>query len=456
MSEQQSETPVEESVEEPPKISGALRVTSDRMTALFEGIIPSDQYLPIAEVICNRLVEMEIHEPPPPDVVARILQKAYDNDPEGNEVLLVEGVEPVEGEDGHIEWAADFFNEGFSLDEKSDSLDYHEPAAQLSVLQGDQLAVMIPMKKGEDGFDVFGTRIPAVVTTDPRIRSGDNVEYDKETRCYSAKTDGRFKWANHVLSVDEIYYVRGDVGPETGNISHPGMVTVTGDVLEGFKLETSGDIAVNGIVEGAHIQTTGKLSVRGGIIGAENQRIVGGDDIHARFIVDADLVAEGDVSADSEIVQTAVHCRGSVQIPRGRIVGGTIMALGGIVAGAIGNSSGIPTTIIAGSDYSLEGQILIKEMEISRMRKTIDSYLERPPKETAKMEEALAAAQVEVEEIRKDSARRKHPEIDILKAIHPDTTLCIEDYTLSITEKIRGPVTVKIVEEEIQIVRPGS
>lgn len=456
MSEPQSETPTEEEVEKAPKISGALRVTSDRMRVLFEGTIPSGQYLAIADVIYKRLVELKILDPPPLEKIAESLESAYDEDPDGDEVMLVDGEEPVQPVDGRIVWAADFFNDGYSLDEEKDIIDYHEPAAQLSILQDDLLAQLIPFEKGKDGFDVFGKRIPVRSAVQPRIRAGDNVLFDKETGNFTAKTDGRFRWANDTLSVDEIYYIRGDVGPETGNVSHPGMVTVTGDVLEGFKLETSGDIDVKGIVEGAHIQTTGALSVRGGIIGAENQRIVGGKSIQARFIVDADLVAEGEISAVSEIVQTSIQCRGAVSIPRGRIVGGTIMALGGIVAGAIGSSSGIPTTIIAGADYSLEGRILIKEMEISRLRRTIDSYPGRAPEKTAAMEKDLTELQEEVERIREDSARRKVAEIEILKSIHPDTTLCIEDLTLNITEKIKGPVVVKCEENEIKIVRPGK
>ncbi len=428
-----------------------LRVASDHMKITYEGVIPPGEAGRIAKEVRTGLVEMRVMKPPPVEEIETLLRKNAGDSSEFREIELVRGEVAIQPEDGRLDWAADFFNEGFAVDEITGNIDFREPAAHTSVLEDELLVVAVPPKKGKDGFDVFGKRIPVRTPHAPPIRAGDNVRVDKETGAHYAGTSGRFRWANNIVSVDPIYLIRGNVGPETGNISHPGIVTVMGDVLEGFRLEATGDIEVRGIAEGAQIQTSGELYVKGGMIGAEGQKTVTGGDIRARFIVDCDVVADGNVAAESEIIQSSIVSRGAVSIKRGRIVGGSVMALGGIVAGALGSGAGVPTSVIAGTDYALEGKLLIKNMEIRKLRKMIDSYPGREPKETARMNDRLATMEQEVVEIEKDSVRRKRPVIEVVHAIYPDTTLCIGDLSVTVVEKQIGPLLVRVEDGEIVI-----
>ena len=75
------------------------------------------------------------------------------------------------------------------------------------------------------------------------------------------------------VTVSAVYYVRGEVGPATGNIEFVRSVDISGDVLPGYRVTAGGDVEIQGSVESAEIEAAGNVSVRYGIRGHAGTRL---------------------------------------------------------------------------------------------------------------------------------------------------------------------------------------
>ncbi|MCK4546224.1 MAG: DUF342 domain-containing protein [Candidatus Eisenbacteria sp.] len=429
-----------------------LRVSPDRMAVLLDCDTSSVDLGELEEAIRERMLSMGIAEPPDGARLLRLLTAAAKKDPRIKELELAEGLKPVQPLDGRIEWAGDFFNPGFVVDEETGKIDYKQRVAMTSVMEGDLLARAIPPTEGREGLDVLGRPVRTAKPRRPRIRVGKNVRHDKEESAYYAAERGRVRWVDGVLSVDNVYQIRGNVGPTTGHILHPGAVVVTGDVQEGYNIESLGDIEVRGFVEAAQLQTSGSLMVRGGMIGAEGQRIVVSGDIHAKFIMDADVLAGGDVYVEREIIRSHVISRGSISIPNGRVVGGEIRALRGVVAGQVGSVANVSTTVVAGEDYSLEETALTDRMEIELLEQRLAREFGQPGPDVEEMETTRQDLQDEVEEIRGESCAPPENRVKVRNKIFPGAAFRLEGTTLTARDKYRRPFELICRDDEVLFV----
>jgi uncharacterized protein (DUF342 family) len=429
-----------------------LRVTPDRMAVLLDCDTSSVDLRELGEAILERMLGMGIAEPPDSAQLLRLLKAAAEKDPRIEELPLVEGRKPVQPVDRRIEWAGDFFNPGFVVDPETGKIDYKKRAAMTSVLEGDLLFRAIPQKEGREGLDVFGKLIRVGKPRVPRIRVGRNIRYDKEESVCYAAASGRVRWVDKVLSVDDVYMVRGNVGPTTGHILHPGAVVVTGDVQEGYNIEAIGDIEVRGLVEAAQLQTSGSLMVRGGMIGAEGQRIVASGDVHARFIADADVLAGGDVYIEREIIRSRVISLGSIHISSGRVVGGEIRALRGLVAGQVGSLANACTTVIAGEDYSQEETSPTGRTEIELLEQKLAREFGKPDPDVEEMETPQQDLMDDVEEIQGEPCAPPEDRVKVRNKIFPGATFRIEGTTLTAKEEYRKPFQLIYVDDEVLFV----
>lgn len=429
-----------------------LRVSSDRMAVLLDCDTSSVDLSALGEAIRERMVSMGIAEPPDGARLLLLLKATAAKDPRIEELELVEGLKPVQPVDGRIEWARDFFNPGFVVDEETGKIDYKQRAAMTSVMEGDLLARAVPPTEGKEGLDVLGRPIKTGKPHRPGIRAGKNVRHDKEESTYCAAESGRVRWIDGVLSVDNVYKVRSNVGPATGHILHPGAVVVTGDVQEGYNIKSLGDIEVRGLVEAAQIRTSGSLMVRGGMIGAEGRRIMVSGDIHAKFIVDADVLAGGDVYVEREIIRSHVISRGSISIPNGRVVGGEIRALRSVVAGQVGSVANVSTTVVAGEDDSLEETAPTDGMEIELLKQSLAREFAHRSPGVEEMETARQDLKDEVDEIQGESPAPPENRVKVSKKVFPGAAFRLERTTLTARDEYRKPFELIYQDDEVLFV----
>jgi uncharacterized protein len=232
-----------------------------------------------------------------------------------------------------------------------------------------------------------------------------------------------------------------------------------------------GDIEVHGNIEDAEVRTNGKLIVHGGICGRDHCTVRAGDSVTARFIQNADIEAGGNVAVDREIDKSNVKSRGFV-IAGSRIVGGTIMALGGIESDQIGSDGCVRTTLIAGEDYLLDRRVAGMEEELAGLTETLEKITKKiKPFQhqvrslSPKVQQAVAALvkearriQTAIDEINEKMAEAKAESKELRKnkivakrVMYPETAYQIMSLTLMVREQVPGPVKVVIYEGDIHV-----
>lgn len=459
-----------------------LQVTKDKLAVLLTCTVDPSDLETLEWRIRRELVSLGVDSKWQHENLAEWLAAMAERNPRLEKEVLERGTPPIPGVDGRIEWGGDFFKSGFIMDESTGAIDYRKHAAQRTVRNGQFLARLIAPREGADGTDVFGKAIATPKPCLPRVATGVNVREDGD--CFYATADGRIRWEpkdrdsdklGGRLSVDEVYTVHGSVNLETGNISHPGALVVDKDIEEGATVETDGDIDVRGLVEPCDITSRGNLTVRGGITGAGGKHICVKGSVHARFILDADIEAEGDVVVEREIRHSTVKTRSAVVVPRGHVTGGTLTALGGITAGYVGSYS-VATTVVAGEDFLLTRQLQQREEEIARQEEAlnrIQAVLKPliPQFQTisADRQKALAGllavvkqSEESIEGLRREMAALKEASraravcrINILYCIYPETILRLGREWLQVRTEFPGPAAATLYNGNVEL-RPSK
>lgn len=449
-----------------------LRMSKDRMRITLECDTAGRNIEELATAVLERLSKFHLSKSPSSEKLQASIRQAAAQSPklDGAEILI--GTLPRQPIDGRIEWSADFFNPGFEVDEATGRINFRRRIGNRNVAQGQLLATVVEPVSGANGIDLQGNVVRVRKPRRCKIRVGENVEADASGLNYFATVTGRIRWHKEFLSVDRTFEIQGDVGLETGDISHAGAVLVHGDILHGSRLEAVGDIEVMGTIEGAQVQTGGALHVHGGITGNEHTRIVAAGGVQARFILDAHILSGGDVSVENEVVHSVVSARGAVYVPNGRLVGGAINALGGVDAGQIGSPASVPTIVVAGEDHSIEGQIAILRNKLRLATENVEKVhntlaplrgkiANLPEKSKVALRTLLGnlpAMEAAVEELKESIAEAyaeshalARPVILVRSRLYPESRLRIHHETLHVGEEVPGPVRPILVEGRLRL-----
>ena len=456
-------------------LGSGLRVADDRMSVILSCGVPAGDVTEFARHIEGRLAALGLKGAVERNALVETLRTAQAKGEPLVDEVLVAGTLPVPATDGHIQWQGDFFNNGFVTDEQTGTVDYRHHAAQLSVEEDQLLAIAVMPREGVPGVDVLGNRVPVRRPRRPYIQLGQNVRREEaaDTIRFHAGTAGRLRWAGHTLSVDTEYHIKGDVGLSTGNIDHPGAVVVYGDVCEGAEIRAEGDIEVHGIIECADVRTNGSLLVAGGIMGMRDHAIKVAGKIKAKYILEANVDAGGDVEVLSEVVQSTVRTQGALHVSRGRIVGGEVTALGGVIATEIGGAAGVRTVVTVAKDYELAelledglDRTLSLDEELRQVEAALadvhghEQELTGAQRIAFRKLRAMASAMgteldslgPRVRELLAAYRSRVQPLIEVRRRVFPDAVLGVKNHRLHVKEEIVGPARVEVVRGGLQLV----
>ncbi|NIA14836.1 MAG: DUF342 domain-containing protein [Nitrospiraceae bacterium] len=448
-----------------------VQLARDKLSVVVSGHVREDAMGLHAEQIQGELTRLRLGEALGVAPLLDWLRIQLGENPDLENAVLLQGRPPVPPVDGTIEWGGHFFDTGFVVDEKTGNIDYRKRTAECSVKRGQLLATVIPHKAGEDGVDVYGNRVRVDKPRPAKIRAGENVTMQEQDGTFYAACDGRVRWDLEVLSVDEVFRV-GYVGLESGDINHPGALTVDKDIEEGSTVQTGGDIEVHEVIEAANIDAGGTLTVQGGIASDKDHHIRLGGGVHAKFIHEADVEAVMDICVEREIVHSTLKTCGAVLVPSGRIVGGDIVALGGIKAAQTGSPASVPTVLTVGEDYRLAPELAERERRIKdveeqlaqikkRLRPIMGRAKSLAPAEREAVRtmarnakahnEKLEALQSEMEEIKKRSREQGELSVEIHEIVYPETIFCIQGERLRVKQKFVGPFRAVYSEGKIEL-----
>ena len=451
-----------------------LRPTDDFMALLLSCTVPPRNAETLIARIRNELADLGVATEERLDEAIARYEKALPSGPHLEDIVLLEGVPPTPPIDESIKWNGNFHAKGFVIDPDTGRADYRRKVADVSVEANQLLAEVIPGQIGKNGQDVFGRVVPPRDPRPAKIREGKNVRYNPAERSFYAETSGRIRYVGGVLAVDDVFRITGDVGLRTGNINHPGALVVTRDIQTDSQVVATGDIDVGENVEDAEVESGGCLTVQGGISCKERGVIRVAGNLHARFIRNADIEAGGDVYIDREINQCRIRTRGAVVVKQGRIVGGSIMALGGVETGDIGSDACIPCEIIVGKDYTMEAAVAEKKAALESARQLVlklrDAVAPLRAKQhalTPPLKQRLVQMQAELEkreaefqaldkalnEIFRATHAAANNQIFVQGKIYPDNLVQLGAQVKKIKDLVPGPLRIALKKGKLAFFR---
>jgi len=447
-----------------------VSVSEDRMSALLDvNAIDTDEEMLVAK-IQDRMSELKITAPFDRKALQEKISENGGTSEKISGLIIARGNPLTPSVDGHIKWVRDFFSKDWLVVNATGRVDYRERSTSRVLKSGDLAGNMVSPKSGSEGQDVFGKpAIPAKPKPNP-YRCGKNVRLDEETGSIYATMDGMLRVTNNTVEIDEVYEL-DEVGLESGNVHFTGAVVVRNDVGDLFTIQAEGTVDVGGTIGAAQIEAGGDVIVRRGISGAGKGKVVSKGTVSAAYILNTDIEAEENVEAHKEITQCNVRCRGSVNVGGGRIVGGEIVAQGGIEVSQAGSEGNVKTLLVAGEDYKLPDILKSKRAELGKLRgaskkihDNIDPMMEKIRLLSAKQREAVTelmarasemdmkidAIDKEIEGVTGESQKRAGNRIRILRLLNPGVTLRILGVSRHITKEYKGPLTAKLdVEKNI-------
>lgn len=356
------------------KVEYRLTVREDKMAVLLDHPDPAADLHATVDRILNSLMELEIVDAPDGPALLELLETVCTEGEPLTGFTVMTGTPPQPPVDGALEWTRDFFTQGWAIDEDTGAINFWERLERCAVREGESLLKLVHPVEGEPGSNVFGAEIAPAKPAKVKVRCGKGVEMSEAegATLYSATLDGRVRWNDNTISVDDVYSIRGDVGLATGNIHHTGTLVIEGDVNAGATVEADGDIVVKGMIEAATILCGGSLTVAGGILGSKDTQIEVQGEVQAKYISEADVRAAGDVTVTNEIAHSRIRTRGRVDVTRGRICGGETYALRGIHLAEAGASGSTKTLLVSGVDYTLSGKLEQRHQDLERLDKTLE------------------------------------------------------------------------------------
>lgn len=290
--------------------------------------------------------------------------------------------------------------------DEHDMTDFRDLGDLVVVKAGTPLMRRIPPTAGEPGFDVAGTVItPKPGTSWPFAPGLKGVEFDPADHdLLLASVTGQPVMVSRGVKVDP-NMVLPQVDISTGNVKFDGVVNVKGDVRDGMKITTTGDVFVGGSVEAAEIEAGGNVVIKGGVIGHSDYagdstanswfsaKVHAKGSISARYAENANLEADVDVMLDDYAMHSEITALNHVVVGKpgsrkGRCMGGHTKAAIAIRVAESGSEAGMTTVLQAGFNPRMEealatiAQSVAKHTaEMANLQKIVDFVLKHPEKD---------------------------------------------------------------------------
>ena len=297
-----------------------------------------------------------------------MLHKMIDEQIYNTNVIIAQGKQMENGEDGRYEFFFDLDVNGKPTVRSDGSVDYMNLKLFESVKEGQLLAKYYHPTKGVFGFDVKGKLLTPKPGKPKSVLRGKGFKVSEDGDEYYAAISGKVEYRNYDLRVIDLLEIDGDVDLNTGNIDFDGDVNIKGNVITGLRINAIGSIYISGHVEGAIITTQKDLILQGGINANGVGKVYAKGNITGKFFENAEVYAEGDINA-GYILNSNMTAIGKIIIDgaKGVIYGGELTGVMGIETPLLGNNSHTITAVRVGPSKKLQTEyanLLIKIKEI--------------------------------------------------------------------------------------------
>lgn len=287
----------------------------------------------------------------------------------GIDIEIASGIEPVNGEDGKIQYMISRNSIAPKL-LPDGRVDYQDLGVVNNVKKGEILAKIVFPTKGINGIDVLGRELKAKDGRPVIPPIGKNVVLNGHD--IISEIDGQPVWVSGKISVFEKFEVKGDLDYSLGNIDFVGSVHVHGNVNMGFKIKAKGDIIVDGILDSSELFGEGNIIVKKGIQGEGKGLVRCKGDLTTKYIENCEIEAGGSIYCEA-ILYSKIMCGNSIYArgKRGVIINSVIKAKNEVVANNIGSPMYAHTEIEVGFDPEIKAKVMNVKNNIDHLNEEL-------------------------------------------------------------------------------------
>ena len=280
------------------------------------------------------------------DAVEALVAEALDSESKSTTAVVARGTEPIDGEDGTVEWLGDFF-ESQAIRLPNGAVDHYHHT-KVSVYEGQPIVQLHPPTRGTPGRDVRGQTIKSEAGTEVDLEFDETVvrdPHDPSVLC--AGRAGMVESYRGTVTVSEVQIVEA-VDFATGSIDFEGAVQVRNAVAPKFSVVGTGAVIIGGPVENARVESRKTVTIEKGVLGKGDAVVVCSGDMSVGFAREAKIQCGGRFVAKKELLWCEGEVHGDLLVESGRIVGGHWRCGGRIVADELGSREEVTTILTLG------------------------------------------------------------------------------------------------------------
>lgn len=276
------------------------------------------------------------------------------------QVTIAQGTPPVNGTDASFNRLVKTPKERILKPAKTEGgrVDMHNLGELITVQADCELMRKIPYIEGSSGITVTGDTVPYIAGKDFALIAGEHTKIcDNDENLLIATLPGIPKTLDNGMQVDDVLLIN-NVNVGYGNVDYKGGIIIEGDICDGMKVSSSGDITVSGFIESANVECGGDLIVGKGILGRKSGLINGQfscevkckGSVIANFSQYSKMTVGMDLQVKTQLLHCHVDCQGGINVvddfgSKGSIVGGFLRSRKGVNSVTIGATAGSKTII---------------------------------------------------------------------------------------------------------------
>jgi uncharacterized protein (DUF342 family) len=387
----------------------------------------------------------------------------------GKPYVIAKGINAIDGKDAEITMY-ELMESKPKIDEDG-KVDFYDLKLINRVNPGDWLGERIEPTEGKPGKTVKGEIIqPAKGKTLP-------LHYDKNTVRESSlpgktvlysRLSGAVNYSDGKVAVSNHLEVKGDIGISTGNINFDGYLTINGTIHDGYSVEATKDIEINGNYGISNVKslisTEGSIFVKGGVSAKEKVEISAAKNIYVKFADNVKIVCGesahiGYYSLNSDIIAKNVVFDSS----NGKVIGGSIKSEIHVSVPYCGSDAERRTTIevIGFNRQALMERLeyVLKELSMKRLeQKKLKQYSLSGPEygqplpgvsdSLFRIKDNIKALEEERKALSLYLKIKGDGEIEISKRIYPNCSITLGGNTIEIKETLMN-MTYILKDREI-------
>ncbi|MCP4709423.1 MAG: DUF342 domain-containing protein [Planctomycetes bacterium] len=439
-----------------------VTVSNDNLTATLSLNLEAPPGAISAEEILSQVEELGILVDDDGQKNIEVLSEAFTQEETPEPIVIARGTPPQNDTKGIVEKLYDKASEsGESSGDEPDRQSHYDRTDIVTVTKDQQVIRLVPPIPGTNGQDVYGKEIPRKLAREVRVRLGTNVRQEQEY--IISDCDGVLEYKGDKVWVNSKLEIAGNVDFSVGNIDFSGDIFISKNVQDLFKVRSGNDIVINGVAEAAEVHADQDLEVVNGMTGKDKGIFSAGRDLKGKYITNAKVQAGHNIEIRTEIVQSQVVCGGQLIVEHGSLVGGRIVAAGGVKVKDLGSEANVKTIIEVGIDEDVRtkydevaDEVKLRRLKAEKVRKVVEPLLQNQKHLTADQKEKATellyqaseledSAEQMVEELRevvKLSEERTVAEIEVFGKVYSGVTIRFPQVETAITKTLSGPVKI--------------